>query len=118
MPRKPSRYLLTKILAEGTIPEEALRLSVTESILSLFGETGLAETEPRLFDYDEKASTGIFKCARESIEKLRAAVAMISTCAGKPVSIYVRAVSGTSKGLKARDSRHVRSRRIGLIQKR
>jgi RNase P/RNase MRP subunit POP5 len=116
MPRKHSRYLLTKVVAEETIPEEALRLSVTESILSLFGEVGLAETEPRLFNYDEKDSTGIFKCARDSIEKLRAAVAMISTCAGKPVCVYVSAVSGTSKGLKARGNRYITPRKTGSIQ--
>jgi len=107
MPRKPSRYLLTRVICEQTIPEEVLRISVTESVLNLFGEIGLAQTEPRLFNYDEKTSTGIFKCARDSVEKLRAALAMISTCAGKPVCLYVSATSGTSKGLKTRKSQRI-----------
>jgi ribonuclease P/MRP protein subunit POP5 len=102
MPRKPSRYILVKVVAEGTVPKEALRLSVMESILRLFGETGLAEAEPRLFDYNERTSTGIFKCTRDSIEKMRAAFAMMSRIAEMSACLYVCTVSGTSKGLKTR----------------
>ncbi len=72
MPRKPSRYLLLKVETDDAIPEEAIHLSVTESVLTLFGETGLAEISPRLFDYDEKTLTGIVKCTRGSVDKLRA----------------------------------------------
>jgi ribonuclease P/MRP protein subunit POP5 len=102
MPRKPSRYLLLKVETDDAIPEEAIHLSVRESVLTLFGETGLAEISPRLFDYDEKTLTGIVKCTRGSVDKLRAAIALISTCAGKPVSAYVQAASGTSKALQTR----------------
>lgn len=105
MPRKPSRYLLVRVLAEEAVPEETFRLVITESILNLFGEAGLAETEPRLFNWNEKTSTGIVKCTRDSVEKLRASIAMISGSAGRPMCVYVRAVSGTSKGLKTRDRR-------------
>ena len=108
MPRKPSRYLLTKFVCEQTIPGEAFRILVTESIAHLFGEAGLAQIDPRLFNYNETTSTGILKCARDSVEKLRAALAMISTIAGKPVCIYVSAISGTSKGLKTERNRRIR----------
>jgi len=102
VPRKPSRYLLFKVNADELIHEEAIRLSITESIQNLFGETGLAEINPRFFKFDERRLTGIVKCARNSTEKLRAAIALISTCAGKPVCMHIPLVSGTSKGLKMR----------------
>jgi RNase P/RNase MRP subunit POP5 len=102
MPRKPSRYLLFKINADEAIHGEAVCLSITESIRHLFGETGLAEINPRFLKFDEKKLTGIVKCTRNSTEKLRAAIAFTSTCAGKPVCMYIPVVSGTLKGLKTR----------------
>ena len=102
MGRKPSRYLLVKLLLEGTVPDNLLIQSVTESIMNLFGETGLSETAPRLIGYNEKKSIGILRCSRDSLEKLRAAIAMISKIDEKPVGVYVKAVSGTSKRLKSK----------------
>jgi ribonuclease P/MRP protein subunit POP5 len=100
--RKPSRYLLVKLLAEGTVSDNSLFQSVTESIVNLFGETGLSETAPRLIGYNEKKSIGILRCSRDSLEKLRAAIAMISRIDEEPVGVYVKAVSGTSKRLKSK----------------
>ena len=102
MPRKPSRHLLVKVLSEGTVAEEDMRGSIVESMLSLFGETGLAQANLRLFDYDEKASAGVVRCARDSTEKLRASIALIRSIGQKPVCPYVKAVSGTAKGLRSR----------------
>lgn len=102
MGRKPSRYLLVKLLVEGTVPDSSLFQSVTESIVNLFGETGLSETAPRLIGYNEKKSIGILRCSRESLEKMRAAIAMISRIDEKSVGVYVKAVSGTSKRLKSK----------------
>ena len=106
MRRRPSRYLLVRVLAETVVPEETFRLLLTESILKLLGEAGLAEIDPRLFNWNENASTGIVKCTRDSVEKLRASISMISGSPEKPMCAYVRAVSGTSKGLKTKESRH------------
>jgi len=100
--RKPSRYLLVKLLVEGTVPDSLLSQSVTESIVNLFGETGLSETAPRLIGYNEKKSIGILRCSRDSLEKMRAAIAMISKIDEKSVGAYVKAVSGTSKRLKSK----------------
>jgi len=104
VPRRPSRYLLVKVLSEVAVPEETFRLLMTESILKLLGDAGLAEIDPRLFNWNEKTSTGIVKCTRDSVGKLRASIFMISGSPGKPICAYVRAVSGTSKGLKTKES--------------
>ena len=101
MGRKPSRYLLVKLQTEGTVTDNSLFQSVTESMANLFGETGLSETAPRLIGYNEKKSIGILRCSRDSLEKLRAAIAMISRIDEKPVGVYVKAVSGTSKRLRS-----------------
>jgi ribonuclease P/MRP protein subunit POP5 len=103
--RKKSRYFLVKVISEGLISEDSLRNSIVSSIQDLYGDLGLAEAETHLIEYNEKTSSGIIKCSRNSTNKVRAAIAMISRIREEPSCIYIHAVSGTSKKFKEKKDR-------------
>jgi RNase P/RNase MRP subunit POP5 len=62
----------------------------------------------RMIGLDPAGDKAALRCARGSVEKLRAAVAMISHVSGQPAAAMVIRSSGTIRALKVRIQRRQR----------
>jgi RNase P/RNase MRP subunit POP5 len=62
----------------------------------------------RMIGLDPVGDKAVLRCARGSVEKLRASVAMISHANGQPAAAMVIRSSGTIKALKVRIRRRQR----------
>jgi RNase P/RNase MRP subunit POP5 len=68
----------------------------------MFGKFGAAEMKVRMIGLDPVGDKAALRCARGSVEKLRAAVAMISHVNAQPAAAMVIRCSGTIRALKVR----------------
>jgi RNase P/RNase MRP subunit POP5 len=81
---------------------------VVRSVEQMFGKFGAAEMKLRMIGLDSIGDKAAFRCALGSVEKLRAAVAMISQIEGQPAAAMVIRSSGTIKALRVRIQRRLR----------
>lgn len=81
---------------------------VVRSVEQMFGKFGAAEMKLRMIGLDSTGDKAAFRCALGSVEKLRAAVAMISQIEGQPAAAMVIRSSGTIKALRVRIQRRLR----------
>jgi RNase P/RNase MRP subunit POP5 len=74
----------------------------------MFGKFGSAEMRVRLIGLNPAGDKAVFRCALGSVEKLRAALAMIARMNGQPAAAMVARSSGTIKALGVRIQRRQR----------
>jgi RNase P/RNase MRP subunit POP5 len=74
----------------------------------MFGKFGAAEMKVRMIGLDPAGDKAAVRCALGSVEKLRAAVAMISQVNGQLAAAMVIRSSGTIRALKAQIQRRQR----------
>lgn len=106
MNRGSQRYLLVRFLASEPITERVAQQAVYRSIEEMFGSFGSAEISARMVSFDEASAHGVFRCKTGSVERLRAALALMTHIDGSSVAAMVLRSSGTIKGLKVRFKRH------------
>jgi len=104
MNRRGRRYLLVKIVANKAMTKKAFSLSLVAAVEHLFGHIGLAEISPQIVSYDQECSTALVKCSRESVQKLRSTLALITEIENSPAAAFVLRTSGTIRGLRQRPS--------------
>ncbi len=68
----------------------------------LFGEFGASLANLVLVSYDCEHKTAILRVNLVYADKVRAALATITTLGGKPAGVHVLSVSGTIKSLRER----------------
>jgi len=102
MPRSPHRYILVKFLSEDPISAEAVEQATRSSIEDLLGKLGAAEVRARMIGFEEQAKRAVFRCDLKSVERLRAALALMTRVGGKPVAVMTTRSSGTIKALNVR----------------
>jgi RNase P/RNase MRP subunit POP5 len=71
----------------------------------MFGRFGVAQMNVRLIGIDPAGEKAVLRCASESVERLRAALAMISEVNQQTAAAMVLRSSGTIRGLKVRIQR-------------
>lgn len=98
--RSRRRYLLVKLLSGKTHSRDSFQSAVRNSVQGLFGESGLAEVNPKVVVYRERKQEAVVRCPLKSVERLRAAVAFITEIEGEQTSAFVLKTSGTIKGIK------------------
>jgi ribonuclease P/MRP protein subunit POP5 len=100
--RGKRRYIAYKVISEEKILFPDLVNTIWHSILNCLGELGASETDLWIAKdtYDEKHQTGIIRCSHKSVEKVRAALALIQRIGDIRVVIKVLGVSGTIKTAK------------------
>lgn len=108
MNRTAHRYLLVRFLTKGPVSTQAIEEAVDRSVEQMFGKFGSAEIKARLIGLGSVGDKAAFRCARQSVEKLRAALAMISHVNGQPAAAMVIRSSGTIKALRMRFERRQR----------
>ncbi len=69
------------------------------SVEQMFGRFGVAEMNLRVIGFGSVSDKVVLRCSLESVEKLRAALAMISYANQQPATAMVIRSSGTIKGL-------------------
>ncbi len=94
--RDKKRYLAFEVTSEQTINRQQLFNEILDSAVSLFGDKGISEINPKLMSYDGRF--GIIRCAREKTQETRAVLACINNVRRIRISILVLGISGTIKG--------------------
>lgn len=94
--RDKKRYMAFEVMSEQKITRQELIKEILNSMISLFGDAGASEINPRLISYGE--GYGIIRCSRGKTEETRAVLACINNNHGIRVSISVLGISGTIKG--------------------
>jgi RNase P/RNase MRP subunit POP5 len=79
--------------------------AVVRSVEYMFGKFGAAEMKVRMIGLDPAGDKAALRCALGSVEKLRAAVAMISHVNGQPAAAMVIRSSGPIRALNVRIQR-------------
>jgi len=108
MPRTPHRYLLAKVLCNDPVLGEAVERAARSSVEHLIGRLGAAEMKARMIGFNEEESKAVFRCDLGSIEKLRAALALMTHVNGNPVAVMTMRSAGTIKALGIKLPRHRR----------
>ena len=67
----------------------------------MFGRFGAAEMKLRVIGFGSVSDKVVLRCSLESVEKVRAALAMISYASQQPAAAMVIRSSGTIRGLRA-----------------
>jgi len=93
--REKKRYIAFEINSEKLITRQELVREISNSIISLFGDTGASEINPALMSFEGRF--GILRCAREKKNETRAGLACINNIHGSRISIMVLGISGTIK---------------------
>lgn len=94
------RYVLFRLHRDGP-PIDVYQLStaIRKSFLSLFGEVSVADSRLFIGKYDADEGTGILQCNAESLDKLVASAALVTSIDSTQVSFEPKRASGTLKGL-------------------
>jgi RNase P/RNase MRP subunit POP5 len=93
------RYLLFKVHTNGTLNDKRLSSAIWKSLLSLYGEVGIADCKFYLNQYDDQSHEGILQCNASKLGYIITAAALIETIEGTKVSFEPKKTSGTIKGL-------------------
>jgi RNase P/RNase MRP subunit POP5 len=97
--RRGHRYLLVRFLAKDPLSALAIEEAVFGSVEQMFGKFGAAEMKLRVIGLGSVSDHVVLRCSLESVEKLRAALAMISFANQQPAAAMVIRSSGTIRGL-------------------
>ena len=95
------RYLAVELEAwpNADVPQGDFQRSVWFAAQNLFGDTGSADADLRVLQYDFDDGTGetLIRVRHGDVERGRAAVACVDSVRGDPVRVAVRGVSGTMR---------------------
>ena len=96
------RYIAYEVISEDKILEEDLTNTIWHSILNFLGEQGTSQTNIWIVkdSYDEKNQTGLIRCSHDSVEHVRASLALIERIGDIRVIIKVLGISGTINAAK------------------
>ena len=100
--RGRQRYLAFQVLSEKEILFQDLKNTIWHSVLNFLGEMETARAVLRIYKdtYQEKSQSGIIRCSHESVEKVRASLALIERIGDVRVVLHVLGVSGSIKATK------------------
>ncbi len=93
--RNKKRYLAFEIISQKPIYRNELTMEISNSLSSLFGDTGASEINAALLLFDGKC--GILRCMREKTLEARAGLACIHDIHGGRIAVRVLGISGTIK---------------------
>ena len=107
--RSSKRYLLVRFITKDAATTKVIEQTVRHSVEDLLGKLGSAEMNVRLIGFQESDGKAVFRCKSGSVERLRAALALVTHVDGNPAAAMVLRSSGTIKALKVRIPRRRRS---------
>ena len=100
--------MLVKLLTKDPPSVQTVADTISSSVEQMFGKFGSAEMKVRLIGFDPAGDKAVLRCALGSVQKLRAALAMIVRMNGQPAGAMVVRSAGTIKALGIRMQRRQR----------
>jgi RNase P/RNase MRP subunit POP5 len=97
--RERRRYLALRVESEQPFSGRTVMDAVEASVQKLFGEYGASQANLKLIKPNPQKNQLIIRCSHTTLEKVRAATALITEIDQKPAAIQVINVSGTLKAL-------------------
>ncbi len=99
--RVKRRYLALQLDLNSIPTEKELMDAVWGAVTRLYGEVGASLTSLVLIDYDAGKKSAVLRTSLVTVGLVRAALASITSVAGKSAAVHVLAISGTIKALHA-----------------
>lgn len=90
--REKKRYLHLRFECGRALSENEARDELYNAVLSFIGELGFSKAKPKLVEF--KDNSGILLCSNEEVQRVKAALALVSRVGGTDGSIRVLKVSG------------------------
>jgi RNase P/RNase MRP subunit POP5 len=100
MQKTRPRYLAFRIIAGKPLSQFEVFNAISNAILSLHGEYGLACANIHLIEFDSEKNHGIIKCDHKAVNLLRSSIVTITHVDGQPAVVFATRVSGTIKRLR------------------
>jgi len=98
------RYIAFEIISEDNeISSEKILKTIWSQLYSLYGEYGTSKIGLWLIYYDPESKKGVIRCSLSELDKLRTALATITSFRRKrepEIIIYILGISGTIKSIK------------------
>jgi len=94
------RYLAFRVIAGKPVSQLEVFNAISNAILSLHGEYGLACANMHLIDFDSEKNCGIINCNHKAVNLLRSSIVTVTQIAGQPAVVFATRVSGTIKRLR------------------
>lgn len=97
--REKHRYIIVDITTEDAPELGAFVDAAWSAMLDLLGEDGTARADPWIVKdlYDEDAGKAGIRVHKDSVDAVRAALALITTISGTDAALHVVGVTGTMK---------------------
>jgi ribonuclease P/MRP protein subunit POP5 len=89
---------------ECSLQRSGFQSAVRTNVRALFGDRGVAETEPRVirFSFANGAGYAVLRVRRDTVDTVRAGIAATDVVDGTPLGICVKGISGTVRGCEER----------------
>ena len=96
------RYIAYEIISQEKILLDDLMNTIWHTVLNFLGEHGTSETDMWIAKdtYDDKRQMGLIRCSHDSVEQIRASLALIERIGDVRVVFKVLGISGTIKAAK------------------
>jgi RNase P/RNase MRP subunit POP5 len=100
MKRIKRRYLALQVEGNCSVGEHDFLDALWAAVTKIYGEYGASLTSFALVSYDVERKFGVLRVNLVVSDKVRAAIALITSIGGCACVVHVLAVSGTIKGVR------------------
>lgn len=100
--KEKKRYLVFEIASDRKFGKEQVKRAIQAILHDSLGNMGLADAEFAFIDFDESAQKGILRCTNTKLERVRAALALLSEIDLYKAFVNIRAVTGSVKKANSR----------------
>ena len=99
--RRKRRYILFAIECESpsSVNEQTVKRASYDAIMRFLGEYGAALAVPKFIGFEQKTGLAVLRCNHTEVEKVKAALALVSKFEGKRAAFRLKKVSGTIESL-------------------
>ena len=95
--RQKKRYVVVEVLAEKPLSWGEFKEGIEQTLLSFWGQFGLARAGPMLIPEKFKGQRGIIKVNNVYVDELKAALVLSTKIKNTPIILRSIATSGTLK---------------------
>lgn len=97
--RPNHRYMAYQVLSEKKVSFDDIVNAMWHSIMNFAGELGASESRVWILRnmWDPEKQLGLLRCEHNSVEEIRAALALVQRVGEMPIVIKVLGISGTAK---------------------
>lgn len=94
--REKKRYLAFEVLSDAKLDISHVAKTLTHAVLQFVGELGAAQMGVIVLTdlYNRAKQRGVIRVSHTGVDRLKAALALVSTIEGHPVAVRSIAVSG------------------------